>query len=154
RRAQVALQGRSVPLSGRRSCLIGSFQKLEQYTLRVGGRTDRVVGQNEFSESCFPASARRERSTSEPFRLRIGIGVERSSRKRRTARPESGAADFMGISLTRYRIRQPRYAAGMQRGPSPGKARDCEVKAAPKEMHRAHFAEKATPEDLQDTIDL
>ena len=42
----------------------------------------------------------------------------------------------------------------MQRSPAPGKAGDCEVEAAPKEMYRAHLAEKAASQQLQDTIDL
>jgi len=44
--------------------------------------------------------------------------------------------------------------ARFRRRAAPGKARHRQIKAAPKEMHRATFAEKAPAEHLKDPVDL
>src|SRR5687767_6305589 len=70
------------------------------------------------------------------------------------AGPETGTADLMRIRLARYPIRQVRNAAGMGRSGAAGETRDCEVGAAPEEMHGTALADEARPEFLEHALCL
>src|SRR5205814_6447 len=94
------------------------------------------------------------RRVAEPWRLRIGVGIERGLRVRIAAGPEAGTADFVRIGLARDAVGQPGHAARMQRRAPAGKARDGEIETAPEKMHRAHLAEKAGAEEAEDALDL
>src|SRR6516225_11934176 len=68
--------------------------------------------------------------------------------------PEPGAAHFVGIGFTHDRIGKMRHASRMPRCGASGEAGHREVEAAPEEMHRAAFAEKAGAELREDPINL
>src|SRR5690349_23712510 len=88
------------------------------------------------------------------WRLRIGIGIERSFGDRSTdvSRPPASADAFVGVALPGDVIGQVWNTAGMGRCRFPREARTGEVKAAPPEVRGAAFADESTAEILERTV--
>src|SRR5260370_39971469 len=80
-------------------------------------------------------------------RGRGGVAVKCRTFHLSTAGPESGADHFMGIGLTRHRIR-----SGTLGRAASGKAAYREIEASPKEMDRAAFPDEPDPEFLEHAI--
>src|SRR6266853_5112860 len=80
------------------------------------------------------------------------IAIERGVCDVAAAGPPAGADDFMRISFLHDLAQDRIRIVARRRGPS-GEARDRQIKAAPEEMCRAGFADKARAKDLKHVVD-
>src|SRR6185436_12047515 len=85
--------------------------------------------------------------------LGISIGIERGIDAVAPG-PEARAADLVRVGFLHYRIRQARDFSHEGRSAPTRKTRYREIKAAPKEMHRAAFSDEAGAKLLQHAVHL
>src|SRR3954465_15036790 len=103
------------------------------------------MGQHELPEG-FVELAVRAVGAAEAFRLGVDVGVEERLSRGHAPGPESCAADFVAIGLSRDSVRQAGHSAWMLwRAPARESAYG-EIEASPPEMDRARLAPEARAE--------
>ena len=142
------LQSCTVPMSEIGGGVIRALAKIEQRIPGGGGGAHIIIHQQEFAQ-LFVVKRRRgaHRPLAKSIRRGHRVGIECRSFDVASARPKTHAADFVRIRLPSHGVR-----AGAFRRAAPGKARHCKIKAAPKEMDRADFADESRTKFLENRI--
>src|SRR5262245_42699056 len=119
------------------------MQEGGQFGLGIAGLSNRIVGQDEFTQLRTEAGcARLDAGLTEAVRFGVGIAVEDRLGGGDPARPEAGARFLMAIGFAGDAVGETGDVAGMRRCLAAGKAGDGEVETTPEEMNRAGLAEE------------
>ena len=128
------------PIGGR---LIGALQKSLQQYIRIIRCSYGIIGKQKLTQfGGVKGGLRDDGRGAKASGRRIGIAVKRRIIEGTSTRPETGAANLLGVGLPGDGIRQIGNTAGMYRRRSSGKARHRQIKAAPEEVYGAAFALK------------
>src|SRR6516225_2426362 len=132
-----------------RSGGVSGLEEVEDCLIGRGCHADGIVRQYKLVKVAAVISRRGANSRiRQARRLGIGIGVEGGLAEAAVPRPEPATADLMRVRFACNPIGDMGRARMLRRAPA-GEARDRHVKAAPEEMYRAGFAEKARAELLE-----
>src|SRR5579872_4657887 len=120
---------------------VRALQKEQEGRVRIRAGANRIVSQQEFSKlSVEYRGGRFNLGEVEPVWRGISIAVEGGTID---ARPKTDAGNFPAICLASDRVRHVRHAARMRRRIASRESGYRQVKAAPKQVDGAAFADKA-----------